>query len=247
MLKNLFKQTLRGLARDRFNSLINIFGLGLGIACCIIGLLFVQSELGFDQSHARHERIFRYGVEMTIGGVTSIQSSCNPGAGPLLKDFIPEIESFARIGYLGEILLKDKDRAFSEENILWADPSLFNIFSHSFVYGNPKGALDRDNTMVLTRSLAMKIFGNKNPLGAVLEIENQGPFEITAVVADPPDNDQLQFFRPALLFHPVQGARPGAALSTVETVRGHGRRVVLSVRPGIHGHRFRPQGTAVLR
>ncbi len=202
MIKNLIKQTFRGLRRDKFHSLINIFGLGLGIACCIIGLLFVQSELGFDRSHAKHERIFHYGVEMTIGGVTSIQSSCNPGAGPLLKDFIPEIESFVRIGYLGEILVKDKDRAFSEENILWADPSIFSVFSHTFIHGNQRGALERDNTMVLTRSLAGKIFGSKNPLGEVLEIENQGPFEVTAMVADPPDNDQLQFS--ALLSYSTQ-------------------------------------------
>ncbi|MCX6555915.1 MAG: ABC transporter permease [Candidatus Aminicenantes bacterium] len=193
MLKNLVKQTLRGLSRDKFHSLINIFGLGLGIACCLIGLLFVQSELRYDKHHTKHGRIFRYGVEMTIGGVTSIQSSCNPGAGPLLKDFIPEIESLVRIGYLGEILVKDKDRAFSEENLIWADPGIFNMFSHPFVYGNRKNALNRDNTMVLTQTLAQKIFGHKNSLGEVLEIENQGQFEITGVVADPPDNDQLQF------------------------------------------------------
>jgi putative ABC transport system permease protein len=193
MFANLIKQTCRGLSRDKFHSLINIFGLGLGIACCLIGLLFVQSELGFDRHHENHGRIYRYGVQMTIGGVTSTQSSCNPGAGPLLKDFIPEIESFVRIGSLGEILVKDKDRAFSEENILWADPSIFNIFSYPFIYGSPKGALSRDNTMVLTRTLADKIFGKKNPVGMELEIENQGPFEVTGVVADPPDNDQLQF------------------------------------------------------
>ncbi|MFH2107357.1 MAG: FtsX-like permease family protein [Chrysiogenia bacterium] len=202
MIKKLIKQTFRGLGRDKFHSLINIFGLGLGIACCLIGLLFVQSELGYDRHHVKHERIFRYGVEMTIGGVTSIQSGCNPGAGPLLKDFIPEIESFVRVGYLGETLVRLKDRAFSEENFLWADPSIFNIFSHAFVYGDPKGALSRDNTMVLTRSLARKIFGDRNPLGEVLGIENQEPFEVTGVIADPADNEQLQFS--ALLSYSTQ-------------------------------------------
>jgi putative ABC transport system permease protein len=202
MLKNLFKQTIRGLRRDKFHSLINIFGLGLGIACCLIGLLFVQSELGYDRHHANSGRIFHYGVEMTIGGVTSVQSSCNPGAGPLLKDFIPEIESYVRIGYLGEILVRHKDRAFSEENFLWADPSIFHVFTHPFVYGEPQAALQRDNTMVLTRSLARKIFGDRNPLGEVLGIENQDSFEVTGVVADPPDNDQLQFS--ALLSYSTQ-------------------------------------------
>ena len=193
MFKILFKQTLRSIGRDRFHSLINVFGLGLGIACCVIGLLFVQSELTYDHHHKNHARIYHYAVEMTIGGPTSVQSSCNAGAGPLLKDFIPEIEDFVRIGWVGEVQVKHRDRAFSEENILWADPSIFAVFTHSFVYGNPRGALTRDNTMVLTRSLARKIFGDRNPLGEVLEIENQDPFEITGVVADPPANGQLKF------------------------------------------------------
>ncbi|MBN2345975.1 MAG: ABC transporter permease [Candidatus Aminicenantes bacterium] len=202
MLRILFRQTLRSLGRDRFHSLVNIFGLGLGIACCLIGLLFVQSELSYDRQHQNHARIFHYGVEMTIGGVTSVQSSCNPGAGPLLKDFIPEIESFVRIGYLGEIMVRQKDRAFSEEDFLWADPSIFTVFTHGAVYGDLRKALSRDNAIVLTRSFAGKIFGDRNPLGEVLEVENQGPFEVTGVVADPPANNQLQFS--ALLSYSTQ-------------------------------------------
>jgi putative ABC transport system permease protein len=193
MIKNMIKQTFRGLGRDKFHSLINIFGLGLGIACCLIGILFVQSELGFDRNHENHARIYRYGVEMTIGGVTSVQDGCNPGAGPLLKDFIPEIESYVRIGYVGEILVKQKDRAFTEENFLWADPSIFTVFTYPFLYGNPQDALQRNNTMVLTRSMSRKIFGDRNPIGEVLEIEKQGPFSVAGVVEDPPDNNQLQF------------------------------------------------------
>jgi putative ABC transport system permease protein len=193
MLRNLLKQTLRGIGRDKFHSLINIFGLGLGIACCIIGLLFLRSELTFDRHHQKHTRIFRYGVEMTIGGVTSIQSTCNPGAGPLLKDFIPEIESFTRIGYLGEIQVRHEDRAFAEEDFLWADSDFFSIFTYPFIRGNPRDALVRPNTAVLTRTTARKIFGRENPIGQVVEIENQGPFEVTGIIADPPDNEQLRF------------------------------------------------------
>ncbi|MBE0665840.1 MAG: ABC transporter permease, partial [Candidatus Aminicenantes bacterium] len=242
MIKNLFKQTFRLLGRDKFHSLINIFGLGLGIACCLIGLLFVQSELGYDRHHANHERIFRYGVEMTIGGVTSIQSGCNPGAGPLLKDFIPEIESFVRIGYLGETLVRKQDRAFSEENFLWADPGIFNVFSHAFVYGNPKSALDRDNTIVLTRSLARKIFGDRNPLGEVLGIENQDPFEVTAVIADPPDNDQLQFS--ALLSYSTQfkGLNQAELFQPSKLSGGMGDEVYFLFAPGFTAADFDRKG-----
>ena len=193
MLKHLFKQTLRGIGRDKFHSLVNIFGLGLGIACCIIGLLFVQSELTFDRHHPQHARIFRYGVQMTIGGATSIQTSCNPGVGPLFKDFIPEIESFTRIGYPGEIQIRHEDRAFVEENFLWADPAFLTMFTYPFLQGSPQAALARPNTAVLTETTAGKIFGPENPVGQVVEIENQGPFEVTGVIADPPENQHLKF------------------------------------------------------
>ncbi len=193
MLRNLLKQTLRGIGRDKFHSLVNIFGLGLGIACCIIGLLFVQSELTYDRHHQKHGRIFRYGVQMTIGGATNIQTSCNPGVGPLLKDFVPEIEAFTRIGYPGEIQVRHEDRAFAEENFLWADPDFFRIFTYPFIQGSPRAALARPDTAVLTQSTALKIFGRENPVGQVVEIENEGPFEVTGVIADPPDNEHLRF------------------------------------------------------
>jgi len=193
MIRMLLKQTLRGIFRDKFHSFINVFGLGLGIACCIIGLLFIQDEWSADRRHANAGRIYRYGVQMTIGGVTGVQTTCNAAAGPLLKEFMPGIESYIRIGSAGELLVKHKADAFQEENFLWADPGLLTAFSHSFVHGNPADGLNRNNTMVLTRSLARKIFGESNPVGQMLEIENQAPFEITGVIADPPPSDHLQF------------------------------------------------------
>ena len=119
MIRMLLKQMLRGIFRDKFHSFINVFGLGLGIACCIIGLLFIQDEWSADRRHANVARLHRYGVQMTIGGVTSVQTTCNAAAGPLLKEFIPGIESYIRVGPAGEILVKHKTDVFQEENFLW--------------------------------------------------------------------------------------------------------------------------------
>jgi len=193
MIRILLKQALRSIFRDKFHAFINVFGLGLGIACCIIGLLFVQDEWSADRRHANVARLYRYGVQMTIGGATSIQTTCNAAVGPLLKEFMPGIESYVRVGSAGEILVKHKADVFQEDNFLWADPGLLTAFSHPFIHGNAADGLNRHNTMVLTRSLAQKIFGESNPVGQILEIENHGPFEVTGVIADPPLGDHLQF------------------------------------------------------
>ena len=221
MIKNLIKQTLRGLSRDKFHSLINIFGLGLGIACCLIGLLFVQSELSYDRHHENHERIYHYGVQMTIGGVTSIQSSCNPGAGPLLKDFIPEIESFVRIGYLGEILVKQKDRAFSRgATILWADPSMFNVFSHTFRVWKSKGRLEPGQHHGADPDHVQKNIRRQEPDRRSAGDRESGPLRSHRRGGRSSRQRPAAVFRPAFLLHPVQRPQPGGAFPTVQSCPG---------------------------
>ncbi len=241
MIRMLLKQMLRGIFRDKFHSFINVFGLGLGIACCIIGLLFIQDEWSADRRHANVARLHRYGVQMTIGGVTSVQTTCNAAAGPLLKEFIPGIESYIRVGPAGEILVKHKTDVFQEENFLWADPGLLTAFSHPLVHGNPADGLNRDNTTVLTRSLARKIFGESNPVGQMLDIENHGPFEITGVIADPPLSDHLQFS--ALLSFPTlfQGLDQAELFQPSKLSGGMGYGLYFLFAPGFTAEDFAAQ------
>ncbi len=178
---------------------------------------------------------------MTIGGVTSVQTTCNAAAGPLLKEFIPGIESYIRVGPAGEILVKHKTDVFQEENFLWADPGLLTAFSHPLVHGNPADGLNRDNTTVLTRSLARKIFGESNPVGQMLDIENHGPFEITGVIADPPLSDHLQVS--ALLSFPTlfQGLDQAELFQPSKLSGGMGYGLYFLFAPGFTAEDFAAQ------
>ncbi|UCG28361.1 MAG: ABC transporter permease, partial [Bacteroidales bacterium] len=193
MLRYYVKHALRVIYRDKFHSVLNVIGLSIGIACGIIVLLYVQNELTYERHHIKKERIYRYGVNMTIGGVNSSQTTCNAAVGPLLKDYMPGIESFVRIGKPGEIMIKHNRDAYYEEDIFWADSSLFHVFTHQFISGDPATCLKNINSIVLTEELAGKIFGDADPMDKTVEIENQGLFTVTGVIKDLPDNSYLMF------------------------------------------------------
>lgn len=193
MLKNFFKHAFRLIVKDKFHSFINIIGLASGLACSIIILLYIQNEISYDRHHENYKRIYMYAVEMTIGGNTSTQTSANPIVGPRMMKEYPEIEAFTRFRNMSQSLVKYKENEFYENNFVWADSSITKIFTFDFVYGDPGTCLKDLNTIVLTESVSEKIFGQSNPIGEVLEIENQGLFTITAIVKDQPDNTFISF------------------------------------------------------
>lgn len=193
MVKNDIKLAIRSFKKDKFHSFINVIGLSIGITCSIIILLLVQNDLSTDMHHRKVNRIYRYGVTMTIGGRTSTQAGCNPGVGPVLAREFPGIESFTRFFSWGDISIKKGANVFLEKNFLVTDNNIFHIFSHVFIHGGPGNALREPNTMVLTEKISNKIFANKNPVGEVLEVEGMGLFTITAVIANLPDNSHQKF------------------------------------------------------
>jgi putative ABC transport system permease protein len=192
MFKQNVLQSFRVLKKDKFHSFLNIIGLALGLCCSILVLLFVQNELSYDKHHENNERIYRYGVNMTIGGISSTQTTCNVAVGPLLQNEMPEIESYMRCFYPGQLLVKGNDKTLYESRMMMTDNSIFHIFSHTFIYGNSSDALERPNTIVLTQKTTEKYFGDQNPVGEELEIDNE-IYEITGVIENLPDNSHLKF------------------------------------------------------
>ncbi len=96
MIKQNIKQAIRIILKDKFHSILNIIGLALGLCCSILVLLFVQNELSYDRHHENADRIYRYGVNMTIGGINSTQTTCNLAVGPLFQHEMQEIEEYVR-------------------------------------------------------------------------------------------------------------------------------------------------------
>ncbi|MEJ2614565.1 MAG: ABC transporter permease [Ignavibacteriaceae bacterium] len=171
MLKNYFRIAIRNMKRDKVFSLINISGLAVGIVCFLTLTLFILDELSYDNYNKNADQIYRVIVKQNINGIENINSKTPGPLGPTLLEQLPETVNFTRIGYFGQYRLRYKDKVFNEGNIYAVDSSFFNVFTLSFIEGDPKTALVRPNTMVITETAAKKYFGNENPVGKTLSVE----------------------------------------------------------------------------
>jgi len=182
------KQTLRAFRRDRLHTLITMLGLTIGLACAVIVNLFISNELTYEAYHENAERIYRVGQNFVTSGKPKKFSWTSPSLGPKLHQEFPQIESFARLKSMGRVLMKLEDYSFYEDHIAFADTNFFKIFSHSFIHGDPNTCLLQPESIVLTESLWHKYFGDEDPLGQSLMLENQYPVVVTAVIKDLPSN-----------------------------------------------------------
>jgi putative ABC transport system permease protein len=193
MLKNYIKIALRNLLKYKGTSFINIFGLSVGITCCILISLFVLDELSYDRYHEKSDRIFRVTLRSIVGtheynGVIT----CAPLAAAMVRDF-PEVISATRFRRLGFPVLRYGEKAFSEERFFWADPTIFEVFTIPFIKGNPKTALSKPNTVVINQTMAKKYFGDDDPMGKILNADMKRDYLVTGVVEDVPHNSHFHF------------------------------------------------------
>ncbi|MCX6640245.1 MAG: ABC transporter permease [bacterium] len=192
MLRNYLKIAFRNLLRQKTYSFINIFGLAVGMACCILILLWVVDELSFDRFHQRADHIYRLCTEMEIGGHMSTPVVSAPMA-VALRDEFPEVANTARYYRRGSMSVRYKDKELKISPIACVDNSFFEIFSFPFLSGDPKTALQNANTVVLTEETARNLFGDENALGKILEISDGRSFAVTGVLKKIPRNSHLNF------------------------------------------------------
>ena len=190
---NYLKLALRKLRRQKGFSFINVTGLAVGMACCILILLWVTDELNYDRFHENADRIYRVISENHAGGKIMLAGESPSLIGPTLVEEYPEVVNFTRVqcGWTGYYL------HYGEKNFMWerlctADPSFFEIFKFTFLQGDPKTALKDRGSIVLTETLAKKAFGDEDPMGKVMKISS-ADFKVTGVIKDPPHNSQIQF------------------------------------------------------
>jgi len=191
MLKNYILTAIRSLLRSKGFSIINILGLSIGLASFILITLYVYHELSFDRYHAKADRIFRIVENLRTENEILFQSTSSPPMGPsLLKDF-PEVENYVRFQQWNLLVTKD-DKAFYEPDSYIADSTVFDVFSFPLIKGNPKTALIEPNSVVLTESMAKKYFGEADPVGQLLKMDDD-QYKITGVAKDVPENSHFQF------------------------------------------------------
>ncbi|MCI0692163.1 ABC transporter permease [candidate division KSB1 bacterium] len=192
MFKNYLKLAYRHFRKHKAYSFINVFGLALGMACCILMLLYVQDELSYDEFHNNAERIFRVVCdEKNEGQIRRLASTFAPLTPPLLAEF-PEIERVVRLFPYNATVALGAEKRFQENRFLFADSTVFEVFSFAFLQGDPRTALREPNALVVTAATAQKYFGDENPLGKILAVE-QRDFKITGVLKDVPHNSHFDF------------------------------------------------------
>ena len=194
MAGNYLKVTLRKLYREKLYAAINIAGLSLGVACFVILGLYLRSELTYDQYHLHHKKIYRVVNEFTASGKTQRFAVTSPVLGPMLAEEYPEIEAYVRLRRIGQKMLYHHEQsAYYWENVLFADPNVFEVFTHRIIYGDPATALKDPGTMAVSETFARTYFGDVNPLGTVITSDKGNPNKITLVFADLPANSHVRY------------------------------------------------------
>lgn len=195
MLKNYFNVAIRNILKHKFFSAINVFGMTIGVAACLLIILYIADELSYDRFHANADRIYQVGLHGKIGGQDiRVSNTCPPMAAALVAE-IPEVESATRIiPYFGRPAIKYEEKILTEEKVLYADSNFFDFFSFALKEGDVKTALKEPNTVVLTEEMVKKYFGEVNPINKLLVIGSENKtFKVTGVAANPPSNSHFGF------------------------------------------------------
>ncbi len=197
MLKNYIKIAFRNINRNKGFSFINIFGLAIGIACCILLSLYVVDELSYDAYHKNSDQIYRVAKTRIAGGneYNSVWSS--PPMGPAVENSFPEVKESIRFWRAFGSVVGYNDTYFNEDHLYFADPEVFETFSFELSVGNPTNVLTNHGSVVLSSSVAEKYFGNQDPIGKSISYNGYPGDEIeltvTGIMEELPSNSQFKF------------------------------------------------------
>jgi len=193
MIRNYIKITLRNIFKHKGYSFINIAGLSAGMACCLLIAIWVLDELSYDKFHQNESSLFRVEENQHYSGRLFHVNVTPYPLGPALKEEIAEIADSSRFLRADSHLLRYGEKAFYENNIRAVDPSFFQMFSFPVIKGDKNTFLDSPYFLVITEDIATKYFGDEDPLGKVILLDNQHEFTVSGVVKNVPHNSTIQF------------------------------------------------------
>lgn len=203
MLKNYFKIAYRTLLKNKAFSVLNIFGLAIGMAACFFIFQYVHFEQSYDRFNKHADNLYRVTISYS-GSFSNLSpmATNHPAVGPAMKAEFPEVVNEVRmfdpILFSSSLAISYKNRsgnmtAFNEGKMYVADSSFFSMFSYPLLAGNPATALSQPNAIVISQTTANKYFGKENPIGKTLYLNQKLPFSITGVFRDAPENSHLKF------------------------------------------------------
>jgi putative ABC transport system permease protein len=196
MFKNYLKIAWRNLSKNKTYSIINIAGLAIGLSCFLLIVLYVTDELNFDRYNTKAGRIYRINSDLSFGGSDMHLPVTSDMMGQLLKKDYPEVEEYTRIyASSGPKLVKKNNEFINEPRVAHVDSTFFSVFTLPTIKGDTKTALNEPNTVVLTRSAAMKYFGSTDILNKTIETNDNDKtlYKVTAVIEDIPENSHFHF------------------------------------------------------
>ncbi|MEO6491178.1 MAG: ABC transporter permease [Ferruginibacter sp.] len=193
MIKNYLKTAWRNLMKHTFISFINLFGLTVGITCCLLIIAYITNELSYDKFNANADRIYRVTRSFnTPDGVDVLHlSAVAPPAGPLLKNEFPDIEKMTRMIPNGNTAMKYSEKLFNENTAYFGDENFFDFFPVPVIKGNAKNALSEPFSLMLTPSMARKYFGDEDPMNKIIRIDRLFTYKVTGIFKDFPSNAHL--------------------------------------------------------
>ena len=195
MLQNYFKIALRSLSKHKFYSIINVAGLAVGLACCMLIALFVYDDLSYDDHHEHKERIYRITRHGSFNGTPFKYAVCPAPLGPALMQEIPEVQSAVRFRGSGTYLVRrpEASESFNEDRLIFTDEYFFDVFTVPLVSGNPKTALRDPRSIAISQSIANKYFKNEEAVGQTLILDGEDKYHVTAVFEDMPKSGHIRF------------------------------------------------------
>src|ERR1700744_5833808 len=194
MIKNYLKSALRNIKRHPFISFINIFGLTVGLTCCLLILAYIINERSYDKFNKNAEDTYRVTRIFYSGpNVESLHlSSVAPPFGPLLQTAFPDIKVMSRVLPNGTTVLRYKEKLFNEENAFFADDKFFDIFTVPIVKGDAHRSLSEPYSLMLTPEMAKKYFGSEDPINKTIMLDNnKHEFKITGIFKPFPANSHI--------------------------------------------------------
>ncbi|GAB3905303.1 ABC transporter permease [Larkinella knui] len=193
MLRNYLTIAWRSILKDKFYSLINILGLTIGVTCGLLLLLYVTDELSFDRHHEKGDQIYRIVSYITEPDKINKWQSTQPPLAKSLKQDYPFVQNYVRFFPNGRVAFRKGEKRFYEEDIYAADSTVFDVFTHKFIEGDPKTALARPGSVVLTEKTARKFFGESPALGQTLQTNDTTSYQVTGVIENVPRNSHFTF------------------------------------------------------